>query len=343
MEFSVILIEIAIFLLIFILTKKTNFFNDNKIKFKHKILVNKENTKFTGGIFIFISILFFFPGNTNNLILYSFLILSIGLLSDFNILSEPLPRFIIQLILLLSFIAITNTTITSINIDIVDNFLKNKAFAIFFSLFCFMVLINGTNFLDGLNTLVSGYYFLVSIIIYYLGENLNLVMYSEIFLFLSIVLSIFLIFNFFGKSILGDGGSYTLSFIFGFLLIDLFNNNKSISPYFIALILWYPAFENLFSIIRRLFISRKKISSPDTLHLHQLIYVFLSKYIYKKSKFSNTKTGLIILLYNFVIFYLTIVFKLYYDTRIMVSIILFNVAVYLAIYYKLNKLFFKKK
>ena len=343
MEFSVVFIEIAIFLLITFFAKKINFLNDNNLKFKHKVLVDNNNSKFTGGLFIFFSILFFFPDSLNNLVLYSFLILLLGLLSDLNILSEPLPRFVSQFILLISFIALTNTTIDTINVEVVDSFLKNKTISIFFSLFCFMVLINGTNFLDGLNTLVSGYYFLITIMIYYLGENLNLVIYSEIFLFLSIVLLIFLIFNFFGKSILGDGGSYTLSFIFGFLLIDLFNNNKSISPYFIALILWYPAFENLFSIIRRLFISRKKISSPDTLHLHQLIYVFLSKYIYKKSKFSNTKTGLIILLYNFVIFYLTIVFKLYYDTRIMVSIILFNVAVYLTVYYKFNNLIFRKK
>ena len=343
MEFSVVFIEIAIFLLILFFAKKINFFDDDKIKFKHKVLVDNKNTKFTGGLFIFFSILFFFPENLNNLVLYSFLILLLGLLSDLNILSEPLPRFIIQLILLISFITFTDTTINSINIAVVDDFLQNEIFAIFFSLFCFMVLINGTNFLDGLNTLVSGYYFLISTMIYYLGENLNLIIYSEIFLFLSIVLLIFLIFNFFGKSILGDSGSYTLSFLFGFLLINLFNNNRAISPYFVALILWYPAFENLFSISRRLFINKKKISSPDTFHLHQLIYLFFSKYIYKKSKFNNTKTGLIILFYNLVIFSFTIKFKLYYDTRILVSLILFNVAVYLSIYYKLNKLIFKKK
>ena len=343
MELSVVFIELAIFLIILFFAKKINFFDDDKIKSKHKVLTKNKNAKFTGGLFIFFSILFFFPESLNNLVLYSFLILALGLLSDFNILSEPLPRFIIQFILLISFIAVTNTTVNSINITVVDNFLKNEIFAIFFSLFCFMVLINGTNFIDGLNTLVSGYYFLISVMIYYLGENLNLIIYSEIFLFLSIVLLIFLIFNFFGKSILGDSGSYTLSFLFGFLLIDLFNNNRAISPYFVTLILWYPAFENLFSIVRRFFVSRKKISSPDILHLHQLIYFFFSKYIYKKSKFNNTKTGLIILFYNLVIFFFTIKFKLYYDTRILVSLILFNVVVYLTIYYKLTKLIFQKK
>ena len=342
MDFSVVFIEIAIFLTIFLFAKTNNFFDDNKTKSKHKILAKNKNTKFIGGLFIFVSILFFFPDDLNNLILFSFLILFIGLLSDFNLLSEPLPRFIIQFILLLSFIVITNTIVTTINIDLIDDFLKNKIFSIFFSLFCFMVLINGTNFLDGLNTLVSGYYFLISSIFYYLGENLNLIMYSEIFLFLSIVLLIFLIFNFFGKSILGDGGSYTLAFLFGYLLIDFFNNNRSISPYFVALILWYPAFENLFSILRRVFINKKKVSYPDTLHLHQLIYLYLSRYFYKKSKYNNTKTGLIILFYNLIIFIFAIKFKFYYDTGILVSLIFFNLAIYLVLYYKLSKLIFKK-
>ena len=75
----------------------------------------------------------------------------------------------------------------------------------------------------------SGYYFLLSIIIYYLGENLNLVMNSEVFLFLSIILLIFLIFNFFGKSILGDSGSYTLSFLFELNNLPLLVSHAKIS------------------------------------------------------------------------------------------------------------------
>ena len=343
MELSVVIIEFTIFLSILFFAEKFDLFQDGKIKFRHKALVRNKSARFIGGLFIFFSILFFFPKDLNNLVLYGFFILLLGFLSDLNILSNPLPRFIIQLILLVSFIALSKTTVNTVNISIIDHLLKNEIFAIMFSLFCFMVLINGTNFLDGLNTLVSGYYFLISLMIYFLGENLDLIFFSEIFLFLSIVLSIFLIFNFFGKSILGDNGSYILSFLFGFLLIDLFNNNPGISPYFIVLILWYPAFENLFSIIRRFFINRKKVFFPDTLHLHQLIYLFFSKFFYKKSKFNNSKTGLIILFYNFLIFFFAIEFKIYYETRILVSLIFLNVIIYLIVYYKLNKLIFRKK
>ena len=180
--------------------------------------------------------------------------------------------------------------------------------------------------------------------IYYLGENLNLVIYSEIFLFLSIVLLIFLIFNFFGKSILGDGGSYTLSFIFGFLLIDLFNNNKSISPYFIALILWYPAFENLFSLVRKLNF-KKSPFKPDQNHLHQLLFFYLKKKKFFSDKYINSLTGNSILVYNFITFYFASLQPS--NTQFQILLILTNIIIYCFIYlrlfrYKYKNLFLKK-
>ena len=75
------------------------------------------------------------------------------------------------------------------------------------------------------------------------------------------ILTIILLFNFFGKSFLGDSGTYSLAFLIGALCIKfIYDNPQTVSPYFIALILWYPAIENLFfSIIRRAF-SKKIIN-----------------------------------------------------------------------------------
>ena len=56
-------------------------------------------------------------------------------------------------------------------------------------------------------------------------------------------------------------------------MIDLNNNNYFISPYFIALLLWYPAFENLFSIIRKRIVKKDPLK-PDNLHFHQLLFNF---------------------------------------------------------------------
>ena len=41
-------------------------------------------------------------------------------------------------------------------------------------------------------------------------------------------------------------------------------------------LLWYPAYETLFSIIRKV-LTKKSALSPDNLHLHQLIYIYLKK------------------------------------------------------------------
>ena len=90
------------------------------------------------------------------------------------------------------------------------------------------------------------------------------------------LLSILLFFNFRNRVYLGDGGVYLVSFITSVILIKFINNNTVISPYFAVLLLWYPCFENLFSIVRRL-LSNKKTQQADNYHLHHLIYLFFSK------------------------------------------------------------------
>ena len=68
----------------------------------------------------------------------------------------------------------------------------------------------------------------------------------------SIFLSILLIFNLFNFFYLGDNGIYLLSVFTGYILINLINQNYNLSPYFIACLLWYPSFELLFSMIRKI-------------------------------------------------------------------------------------------
>jgi UDP-N-acetylmuramyl pentapeptide phosphotransferase/UDP-N-acetylglucosamine-1-phosphate transferase len=85
-------------------------------------------------------------------------------------------------------------------------------------------------------------------------------------------LTVIYIFNFFGKIFLGDGGSYLISCVFGVILIKFSSDNYLVSPYYVAALLWYPAYENLFSIIRKK-ISKKTPSTPDNEHLHQFIYL----------------------------------------------------------------------
>ena len=122
--------------------------------------------------------------------------------------------------------------------------------------------------------MLSGYYLLIICSIFYLSftnDDLIFIFQNEIkLIFLALIIFIF---NLFGKVYLGDGGSYLIATFVGFYLINfvLINKHLDISPYYVASLLWYPAFENLFSIFRRV-LKSNKVSSPDNKHLHQLIF-----------------------------------------------------------------------
>ena len=113
-----------------------------------------------------------------------------------------------------------------------------------------MILINGSNFIDGLNGLLLGYFLLILFILYKLNL-LTILIFLIVFIYFFIILIFIFILNFINQLFLGDGGAYSLSFLFGFVLIYIYNSTEFITPYFIILLLWYPCFENLFSIIRK--------------------------------------------------------------------------------------------
>ena len=119
-----------------------------------------------------------------------------------------------------------------------------------------------------------------------------------------------------------------------FFVIDFSIENNLTSPYLICFFLWYPAFENLFSILRRI-IKKKKVQEPDQNHLHQMIYNLLIKTKFINYKFINTSTGLIINLYNFIMF--LIFYKFYTKTDILVLGIFINIFVYLFLYFFIKK------
>ena len=202
-----------------------------------------------------------------------------------------------------------------------------------FTAFCLLILLNGSNFLDGLNTLVIGYYILVSVILILISAKFDLSLNDNIFYFLIFLIIIFL-FNFFGKIYLGDSGSYLISFFTAFFLLDFIITNTFVSPYFICLLLWYPAFENLFSISRRILFS-KKIHKADQNHLHQMIFKFFFKKKLINRKYINVFTANIINLFNFAVFILF--YKYFLITKLLILAILFNSFVYLICYLYLKK------
>ena len=79
-----------------------------------------------------------------------FCLFVIGLLSDLNILSSAKKDFL-QLILILLFVFISKLEVLPTRIDFIDKNFKNTYTSYLFTVFCLMILVNGSNFIDGLN------------------------------------------------------------------------------------------------------------------------------------------------------------------------------------------------
>tara|TARA_B110000238_G_scaffold173240_1_gene192159 strand:+ start:61 stop:873 length:813 start_codon:yes stop_codon:yes gene_type:complete len=261
----------------------------------------------------------------------------VGFLSDVKKINSAKLRFVIQALIVLSVVYFSSIAVPQTKIIFLDQLLENNIFRIFFSIFCILIIINGFNFIDGVNTSLIGYCLIVSLSLHYL--DLNGVEISKIVNFYNLipVLMALFILNFFNKLYLGDGGAYFLGLLFALCLINTYQINNNISPYFMVCLLWYPAFENLFSILRKKSLSRSPLD-PDTNHLHQIIFLYLKKNFNIKNIYLNTATGTIINTYNLIC--IAIATQFYNHTKIQILIIIFNIIVYIFLYRKLlNKKF----
>ena len=111
--------------------------------------------------------------------------------------------------------------------------------------------------------------------------------------------------------------------------------SEQISPYYIANLLWYPAFENLFSIFRRT-IYKKKNYKADNDHLHQLIFKYFKKKNYIKKKYLlSSLIGIAINTY-LLLFYIA-GFVDYSDTKLQLILIFSNTLIYIIVYLILKK------
>ncbi len=318
--------------------KKKNFLLDQIFSSQHKQLTAVHFTNkvtLCGGLIILICSLLFFGKELLILKILSILILIIGILSDINKLNSPKIRIICQLLIVLFLLlSYQNLLITDLRTNFLNNILDLKIASILFTIFCILILINGSNFLDGINTLVIGYYLLVLGIIVITSTQFDLYINYNIF-YLIIFLFIVFLFNFFNQIYLGDSGSYLVSFLTAFFILDSVAKNDLVSPYFFCLLLWYPAFENLFSIIRRN-ISNKNNYLPDNNHLHQLIFKYLKqKNFIKQNYLLSSIVGLSINL--FLLIKYSIGYIYYSNTILQVVLILFGVSCYLIFYFYLIK------
>lgn len=286
-------------------------------------------------------IIYFFIIISNILIIKSNLILNIcfaaipvifiSLKEDLFLNTKIVSRITSMVLSTLIFFVINNTTFPIINIPIIQDILNIYFFSFIFFSFSVLVIMNGMNFIDGLNGLSSFNFlcqFFSLFFLSYVYEDITIQIVSS---FLILIILIFLMFNFpLGKIFLGDTGAYFLAFIISTLIINFFGQYNQILSWNAVLILFYPSFELLFSFIRKIFFEKKRPFVADHKHLHSLIYRYLVKK--KKNKTANNLASILLVFFWASPLYVI----LFYKNLIMLILIIIT----LAISYILTYMFF---
>ena len=328
-KFNILFPTTIFFLLCLVIPKITSRFGLLKNSLNKNHNVNNQKASISGGICLVIALLSFYLINKNFFYFeYAILIFFIGLLSDTKIIESPKKRLFLIIITLFLFSFIKDFSILETNVIYIDQFIKNSGFfKIIFFVFCISILINGCNFIDGINNNLNFYLLCSNLSILLL--KLKLGINFDLNIILILISLIFLFFNFFDKIFFGDSGAYFIGFILGVDLVHLFNLNTEISKFFAVLIFFYPCFEVLFSMIRKNSLKYSPLHA-DKNHLHTILAIFLIKQ--KKEK---KNAHFLASCFLNIIFFIPILFNMnkYYHTKnisitifilIMVYLILFN-------------------
>ena len=177
---------IEIFFLIISIILINFFFKKNQLMLNstgqsHQIYNQDYQVPLSGGIFLMSY--FYYNNQYFNFILICYLSIFfiLGLFADLNIVKSPIYRFLGQILLIIFFVIYLDISIFDIRVNWINNLLENYYFNIFFVLFCFLVLINGANFIDGNNGISLGYFLIIFTLIFNL-INKELVIYDDTFL-----------------------------------------------------------------------------------------------------------------------------------------------------------------
>lgn len=266
-----------------------------------------------GGLVFFLAILSLNSFSENHISVIDDLLLIlipvfiISLYEDIFNNSHPYLRILFKTISIIFFFSFVNFNHPIITIPIINFLFESSTLMyVFFLVLCLLVLSNGFNMLDGLN----GHLILIAISILcsllFLAAFVDDSIYNNVFLILIIFLISQLIFNFpFPMIFFGDLGAYSLGMLIGFLTIMFFGQYNNLLTWYAVLLLIYPAYEVLFSVVRR-FKNGQSIMKADLGHLHNTLFTFLVNNNYSRLLSNNLSTLFLIPLTSFPFFWICV-------------------------------------
>ena len=287
MIISIITISIIINILIFLHNEKIASLLKLYDKPDNIRKIHKLDVPLTGGIIVllnvFIIIFFLFVNSSylekieifkdqQDLIIFLLSIILFFLIGFFDDKYEisANKKFLTMIIFLIPIVIFSEDLLIShIRLSFIEAEYTLPSFvSIFWTILCFLLFINATNMLDGINYQTG--LFSIYICIFFLINNY----FTILFIIIIIALLSFLVLNHKNKAFLGDNGSYLLAFLFSYFFIKFYNQEIHVDSDHIFLIMIIPGIDLIRLFITRIFNGYHPFR-PDRNHFH---HILLKKY-----------------------------------------------------------------
>lgn len=204
-----------------------------------------------------------------------------GLIEDLTKRVSPLVRLLAAFVSAGLAAALLGAMLDRLGLPLIDGWLgRVVVLQVLVTVFAVGGVCHSVNIIDGYNGLMAGVgvlaCFAFAYVAYQLGDRLLFV----VAIALVGALLGFMFWNFpRGLIFAGDAGAYLVGFLLAELAVLLVARHPGVvSPWFPMLVLIYPIFETIFTILRR---KQRKAAAglPDSMHFHQLVYKRLVRWV----------------------------------------------------------------
>lgn len=198
-----------------------------------------------------------------------------GLLEDLGYGIPPRNRLIAAFVSSALLVWLSGQWILSLGVPEVDFILANPIIGGVFTVLVLAGTTNAFNVIDGINGFASGTAIMAAITLGLVAKGAGLDGLAALAFLLAAACVGFFVFNWpRGLIFLGDGGAHLVGFSLGWIGVWILNAAPDIAPWSIVLILFWPIFEFLYSIVRRT-AQGKSSMHPDRMHMHQIAMRYL--------------------------------------------------------------------
>jgi UDP-N-acetylmuramyl pentapeptide phosphotransferase/UDP-N-acetylglucosamine-1-phosphate transferase len=196
-----------------------------------------------------------------------------GIVEDYTGKVRPSRRLVLTMVAALLGYLVLDAKIARLDMPFMSAILISPWIVLPLTVLAVAGIANAVNIIDGFNGLASVVTICMLISLAYVAWQVGDMFVLVSALTVAGATAGFLVWNYpVGLIFLGDGGAYFIGFMLGELAMLLVMRNPSVSTWYAALLLIYPAFETIFSAYRRMFIRGKSPAMPDGIHLHSLIF-----------------------------------------------------------------------